>query len=366
MTLLAPTLEAFFTQHLAGQRQASPRTIGSYRDTWRLFLGYALEQTGPLPPRLDIAALDAGLVSGFLAHLEQDRGNTRPDPQRPAGRDPVVLQVRRAAPPRARRAHRPGPRDPRQEARPAFRLLPHRRRDRGPARRPGHRDLARPPRPRAPRPRRPDRAADHRAHRPDPRRRPDRDRADRPLPRQGTQGPHHPAHRERRRRDPQLAPRTARQPARSAVPDPHRPAPVLRRRRSSSSPGTPPRPRRAARPCRTRTSPRTPFVILRPWPCCMPGSTPSPSPSGSVTKARDRHSRYIHADLKLKEKALARTASPKTKTGRYRPPDKLLAFLEGLRLCRPPDTREHGRQDIPGDRRHNRGLGIRSVRPISA
>ena len=39
---------------------------------------------------------------------------------------------------------------------------------------------------------------------------------------------------------------------------------------------------------------------------------------------------YIHADLKLKEKALARTASPTTKTGRYRPPDKLLAFLEGL------------------------------------
>ena len=33
MTLLAPTLEAFFTQHLAGHRQASPRTIGSYRDT---------------------------------------------------------------------------------------------------------------------------------------------------------------------------------------------------------------------------------------------------------------------------------------------------------------------------------------------
>jgi hypothetical protein len=36
MTLLAPTLEAFFTQHLAGHRQASPRTIGSYRvpRTW--------------------------------------------------------------------------------------------------------------------------------------------------------------------------------------------------------------------------------------------------------------------------------------------------------------------------------------------
>jgi len=76
MTLLAQTLEAFFTQHLAGQRQASPATIGSYRDTWRLLLGYARQKTGTAPARLEIAAVDAGLVSGFLTHLEQDRDNT--------------------------------------------------------------------------------------------------------------------------------------------------------------------------------------------------------------------------------------------------------------------------------------------------
>ncbi|MDL4813089.1 tyrosine-type recombinase/integrase [Actinomadura opuntiae] len=76
MTALAPTLEAFFTQHMQGQRQASPRTIGSYRDTWRLFLGYTLQRTGTAPAALDIAALDVGLVSGFLTHLEQERGNT--------------------------------------------------------------------------------------------------------------------------------------------------------------------------------------------------------------------------------------------------------------------------------------------------
>ena len=69
MTALAPTLEAFFTQQMAGHREASPRTIGSYRDTWRLFLGYARDKTGTAPAGLDIAALDAGLVSGFLAHL---------------------------------------------------------------------------------------------------------------------------------------------------------------------------------------------------------------------------------------------------------------------------------------------------------
>ena len=39
---------------------------------------------------------------------------------------------------------------------------------------------------------------------------------------------------------------------------------------------------------------------------------------------------YLHADLALKEKALARTKPPDTKPGRYRPPDTLLAFLEAL------------------------------------
>jgi len=39
---------------------------------------------------------------------------------------------------------------------------------------------------------------------------------------------------------------------------------------------------------------------------------------------------YLHADLTLKEKALARTNPPHTRAGRYRAPDSLLAFLEGL------------------------------------
>lgn len=39
---------------------------------------------------------------------------------------------------------------------------------------------------------------------------------------------------------------------------------------------------------------------------------------------------YLHAHLELKERALALTAPVGTKPGRYRPPDKLLAFLEGL------------------------------------
>jgi integrase/recombinase XerD len=39
---------------------------------------------------------------------------------------------------------------------------------------------------------------------------------------------------------------------------------------------------------------------------------------------------YLHADLGLKEKALARTRPPRSRTGRYQPPDSLLAWLEGL------------------------------------
>jgi hypothetical protein len=39
---------------------------------------------------------------------------------------------------------------------------------------------------------------------------------------------------------------------------------------------------------------------------------------------------YLHADLKLKEKALTRMAAPTVAPGRYRPGDKLLAFLEAL------------------------------------
>jgi integrase/recombinase XerD len=39
---------------------------------------------------------------------------------------------------------------------------------------------------------------------------------------------------------------------------------------------------------------------------------------------------YLHADLRLKEKTLSRISVPKAKPGRYRPDDKLLAFLEAL------------------------------------
>jgi integrase/recombinase XerD len=45
MSTLAPTMQAFFTDRLIKQRQASPHTIAAYRDTFRLLLGYAKTRT---------------------------------------------------------------------------------------------------------------------------------------------------------------------------------------------------------------------------------------------------------------------------------------------------------------------------------
>ncbi len=76
MSALAPTLQAFFTQRLTGQRQASANTVAAYRDAWRLLLRYAQDRTGRQPCQLDLADLDAPFIAGFLDHLEQDRGNS--------------------------------------------------------------------------------------------------------------------------------------------------------------------------------------------------------------------------------------------------------------------------------------------------
>ena len=76
MSTLAPTLQAFFTDRLARQRQASPHTIAAYRDAIKLLLAFAAEQTGKPPSRLDIADLDAPLIGAFLNQLEISRGNS--------------------------------------------------------------------------------------------------------------------------------------------------------------------------------------------------------------------------------------------------------------------------------------------------
>ena len=76
MTALAATMQAFFTERLIGQRQASPHTIAAYRDTFRLLLAFAQRRTGIKPHALDIDDLNVEMITAFLDHLERDRGNT--------------------------------------------------------------------------------------------------------------------------------------------------------------------------------------------------------------------------------------------------------------------------------------------------
>lgn len=74
MSVLAPTLEAFFTDRLIREREASPHTVAAYRDCFRLLLRFAAKRTGIEPHKLEISDLDAKLVAAFLDHLESERG----------------------------------------------------------------------------------------------------------------------------------------------------------------------------------------------------------------------------------------------------------------------------------------------------
>jgi len=76
MSMLAPTLQAFFSERLMRQRAVSPATIATYRDTFRLLLNFAADRVRKRPSDLDLGDLDAPLVAAFLDHLERDRGNT--------------------------------------------------------------------------------------------------------------------------------------------------------------------------------------------------------------------------------------------------------------------------------------------------
>jgi site-specific recombinase XerD len=76
MTLIATTLQAFFTERLTQQRQASPRTITAYRDALKLLLQFVNTRTGKVPSQLDWADLGADTISAFLNHLETNRHNS--------------------------------------------------------------------------------------------------------------------------------------------------------------------------------------------------------------------------------------------------------------------------------------------------
>jgi integrase/recombinase XerD len=76
MTALAPIMEGFFTERLIGQRRASGHTVASYRDTFRLLLAFMQDRTGTSPSRLALEDLDATTIAAFLDHLEVSRHNS--------------------------------------------------------------------------------------------------------------------------------------------------------------------------------------------------------------------------------------------------------------------------------------------------
>ena len=73
-TTLAPLLQRFFTQRLMQQRQASPHTISSYRDSFRQFLKFVQQRLRKPPSRLTFEEIDAPLIVAFLDELEKHQG----------------------------------------------------------------------------------------------------------------------------------------------------------------------------------------------------------------------------------------------------------------------------------------------------
>src|SRR5215467_4955517 len=76
MGLIAPLVQSFFTDHLVRQRRASPQTVASYRDTFRLLLQHLSQTTSRKPADLTLDDLQAKAIMRFLDGIERDRGNS--------------------------------------------------------------------------------------------------------------------------------------------------------------------------------------------------------------------------------------------------------------------------------------------------
>ena len=72
---LPALLQSFFTTRLMMRRKASPHTIASYRDTFRLLLQFAQTRLRKTPSQLDLKDLDGTLIGAFLEDLEKRRRN---------------------------------------------------------------------------------------------------------------------------------------------------------------------------------------------------------------------------------------------------------------------------------------------------
>ena len=76
MRSLAATLQAFFSVRLLQERRASPNTVASYRDTFKLLLSFVHLRTGKPPAEQGFEDLEAPTVGAFLQHLETKRHNS--------------------------------------------------------------------------------------------------------------------------------------------------------------------------------------------------------------------------------------------------------------------------------------------------
>ena len=75
MTPIAPLIETFLRDTLARQRGASRHTSDSYASSFQLLFVFAADRLKVKPSALTLEQIDAGLVSAFLEHLEDERKN---------------------------------------------------------------------------------------------------------------------------------------------------------------------------------------------------------------------------------------------------------------------------------------------------
>ena len=75
-TDFAVFLHRFLTAHLAGLRGCSPNTIASYRDTFKLLIGYFRDERSIPPDKLTLDRIDAAAITGFLDWLRTNRHNS--------------------------------------------------------------------------------------------------------------------------------------------------------------------------------------------------------------------------------------------------------------------------------------------------
>lgn len=74
--LVGPLLQSFLTEYVVAQKRLSPQTVASYRDTFRLLLRFIHRETGIGPAALTIAQLDVQCILRFLETLEKERKNS--------------------------------------------------------------------------------------------------------------------------------------------------------------------------------------------------------------------------------------------------------------------------------------------------